>query len=277
MYNRIKKQVHVLLHPQQGNSRWDKIINGFLVTLILLNLAAVMLETEQEIYKRYASFFDAFDRFSVYVFTLEYLLRFWSANHERKYEHWFWGRLKYVFSWESLIDLAAIIPYYLHAIFVFDLRVLRLLRLARLLRIFRLTSYMRSTKMIADVFRNRFNELLLSLILTSSLIIIAACLMYFAEHNAQPDAFKSIPHTLYWSVVTLTTTGYGDMFPTRASANCLPESSCLPGSPCLHCRRVSLRQASSKNPGSIGATISSNAPIAGSPSTFTNTTQTTNP
>jgi voltage-gated potassium channel len=213
MYNRIKKQVHVLLHPQQGNSRWDKIINGFLVTLILLNLVAVMLETEQEVYKRYASFFDAFDKFSVYVFTLEYMLRFWSANHERKYEHWFWGRLKYVFSWESLIDLAAIIPYYLHAIFVFDLRVLRLLRLARLLRIFRLTSYMRSTKMIADVFRNRFNELLLSLILTSSLIIIAACLMYFAEHNAQPDDFKSIPHTLYWSVVTLTTTGYGDMVP----------------------------------------------------------------
>jgi voltage-gated potassium channel len=67
--------------------------------------------------------------------------------------------------------------------------------------------------MIVDIFRHRINELLLSLILTTSLIIIAACLMYFAEHNAQPDRFKSIPATLYWSVVTLTTTGYGDMVP----------------------------------------------------------------
>ena len=213
MYQKIKKQVYILLHPQQGTSKWDKIINGFLVTLILLNLIAVMLETERPIYDRYARFFDAFDRFSVAVFTIEYLLRFWSASHDHKYKHWFTGRIKYFFSWESLVDLAAIVPFYLHAIFVFDLRVLRLLRLARLLRIFRLTSYMRSTKMIADIFKNRANELLLSLILTSSLIIIAACIMYFAEHNAQPDKFKSIPDTLYWSVVTLTTTGYGDMVP----------------------------------------------------------------
>jgi voltage-gated potassium channel len=67
--------------------------------------------------------------------------------------------------------------------------------------------------MIMDVFRNRANELLLSLILTTSLIIIAACIMYFAEHTAQPESFRSIPDTLYWSVVTLTTTGYGDMVP----------------------------------------------------------------
>lgn len=213
MYNRIKKQVYILLHPQQGNSRWDKVLNAFLITLILLNLVAVMLETEHDIYVQYAPYFDAFDKFSVAIFTVEYLLRFWSANYEHKYKHWFWGRLKYIFSWESLIDLAAILPFFLHAIFQFDLRVLRLLRLARLLRVFRLTSYMRSTKMIADVFRNRINELLLSLILTTSLIIIAACIMYFAEHNAQPEAFKSIPDTLYWSVVTLTTTGYGDMVP----------------------------------------------------------------
>jgi voltage-gated potassium channel len=147
------------------------------------------------------------------IFSFEYLLRLWSANEDPKYSHWFRGRLKYMVSWEALVDLLAILPFYLHSIFVFDLRELRLLRLARLLRIFRLTKYTRSTRMIGDVFRHRFKELLISFILTSGLIVIAACLMYFAEHTAQPDKFRSIPDTLYWSVVTLTTTGYGDIYP----------------------------------------------------------------
>jgi len=116
-------------------------------------------------------------------------------------------------SWEGLIDLAAILPYYLYSIEVLDLRALRLLRLLRLLRIFRLASYMKSTKMITNVFRSKFQELLISLVLSTGLIIISACLVYFAEHIAQPEVFTSIPKTLYWSVVTLTTVGYGDMYP----------------------------------------------------------------
>jgi voltage-gated potassium channel len=118
-----------------------------------------------------------------------------------------------MFSWEGLIDLAAILPFYLHIIQIIDLRVLRLLRLLRFFRIFRLTSYMRSTKVIINVFKSRMQELLLSMILSVALIIISACLIYFAEHIAQPKSFSSIPKTLWWSVVTLTTTGYGDMVP----------------------------------------------------------------
>jgi len=213
MYQKIKKQVHTLLHPSKGNSIWDKIINVFLIVLILLNILAVILETEPRIYDPHKDFFHAFDWISVYIFSFEYVLRLWSCTHDEKYRHWFWGRVKFIFSWESLIDLAAILPIYLHSIFNFDLRVLRILRLLRLLRIFRLTSYMRSTKMIANVFSSRFKELLLSLILTTGLIIISACLIYFAEHIEQPKEFSSIPKTLYWSVVTLTTTGYGDMTP----------------------------------------------------------------
>jgi voltage-gated potassium channel len=215
MYNHIKKHVHILLHPSQGNSKWDKIINIFLISLILANLAATIIETDHEIYERYADFFHAFDAVSVAIFSLEYILRVWSVTHETKYKHWFWGRLKYMVSWEALIDLAAILPFFLYSYTVIDLRSLRLLRLLRLLRIFRLTNYTKSTRMIANVFRSRFNELLLSFVLTVSLIIIAACLMYFAEHNAVHEGgeFSTIPKTLWWSVVTLTTTGYGDMVP----------------------------------------------------------------
>jgi len=213
MYHKVKKHVHVLLHPTQGNSRWDKIINGFIIVLILLNLVAVVLETEPGLYEKHKTFFHTFNLVSVIIFSIEYLLRLWSCTHDVKYKHWFWGRLKYMFSWEALIDLAAILPFYLSSVLVFDLRELRLLRLLRLLRIFRLTSYMKATQVIANVFRNRFQELMISLVMTTGLIIIAACLMFFAEHNAQPEKFTSIPATLYWAVITLTTTGYGDITP----------------------------------------------------------------
>jgi voltage-gated potassium channel len=184
-----------------------------MIVLILLNLVAVILETESDIYEKHRVFFNYFDLVSVIIFTIEYILRVWSCTHEEKYQHWFWGRLRYMISWEGLIDLAAILPFYLHSILEFDLRVLRILRLLRLLRIFRLTSYMKSTRVIGNVFRNRFQELLLSLILSTGLIIISSCLVYFAEHTAQPNEFSSIPKTLWWSVVTLTTVGYGDMVP----------------------------------------------------------------
>ncbi len=213
MYRKIKKQVHVLLHPTEGDTKWDKLLNGFLITLILLNLVAVILETERVIYAKYESFFLTFNLVSVVIFSIEYLLRVWSCTHEPRYQHWLWGRLKYMVSWEALIDLASILPFYLTSLLVFDLRELRLLRLIRLLRIFRLTSYMKATKVISGIFKNRFQELMIALVMTTGLIIISACLMFFAEHNANPKIFTSIPNTLYWSVVTLTTIGYGDMVP----------------------------------------------------------------
>ena len=213
MYHRIKKHVNILLHPTAGTSKWDKIINSFIITLILLNVIAVIIETEPSIYSRHKVFFKYFDTVSVIIFSIEYILRLWSSTNETKYKHWFWGRLKYMFSWEAIVDLVAILPFYLHALFIFDLRVLRILRLLRLLRIFRLTSYMKSSKMIGNVFRSRSQELLLSLILASGLIVISSCVMYFAEHQVQPEKFPSILSTLWWSIVTITTIGYGDIVP----------------------------------------------------------------
>jgi voltage-gated potassium channel len=213
MYRKLKKQVYILMHPISGNTRWDKLLNVFLVLLIVLNVIAVILETEHELYVEYKTYFDNFDLFSVIIFSIEYVLRVWSATQEKRYHHWFWGRLRYIFTPAALIDLLAILPFYLHALFVLDLRVLRLLRLLRFLRIFRLTSYMSSAKVLTNVFKNKAQELLISLILTIGLIILSSCIMYFAEHPAQPDKFSSIPATLWWSVVTLTTIGYGDMIP----------------------------------------------------------------
>jgi voltage-gated potassium channel len=214
-YHHTKHKVHVLLHPELGESKADKFINIFIITLIVLNVIAVMMETVDPLHKKYLYYFDLFDRISVYIFTAEYILRVWSCTHDSRYSHSIKGRLKYMFSFGAIIDLLAFLPFYLHAILGFDLRILRILRLLRFLRLFRLTAYTKSAQTIFNVFKFRFRELLLSFVLVIFLIIIASCVLYFAEHlhPENKEKFTSIPATIWWAVVTLTTTGYGDMYP----------------------------------------------------------------
>ena len=213
MYHVVKKKVHILLHPELGDSKWDKAVNAFIIILIILNVTAVMLETVHSIYDPHKEFFRIFDLVSVIIFTIEYVFRVWSSNHDPRYRHSFHGRLKYMVSAEALIDLLAILPFYFHVFIGLDLRVLRIFRLLRFLRLFRLTAYMKSAKMVRNVFKTRANDLLLSLVLIIFLIIIASCLVYFAEHLVQPAVFSSIPATLWWATVTVTSVGYGDMIP----------------------------------------------------------------
>lgn len=213
MYHTTKQKIHILLHPELGETKWDKIINGFIIILIILNVTAVILETVHSLHEQYGTFFHYFDLVSVIIFSIEYLLRVWTCNHDPRYQHNFYGRLKYIVSTDGLIDLLAILPFYIHISVGLDLRMLRILRLLRFLRLFRLTAYMKSAKMVKSVFVNRANELKLSLVLILFLIIIASCLLYFAEHNAQPTVFTSIPATFWWAIVTVTSVGYGDMVP----------------------------------------------------------------
>jgi len=217
MYQKTKHKVHILLHPELGESKADKFINIFIITLIIMNVIAVMIETIDPIHVRYEKYFNWFDAISVYIFTTEYVLRVWSCTHDPRYKGSIKGRLKYIFTFGALIDLVAFLPYYLQAIVGFDLRILRLLRLMRFFRLFRLTAYTRSAKLIFNVFKTRVNDLVLSFVLIIFLIIIASSALYFTEHlypSKEESQFKSIPATLWWAVVTLTTTGYGDMVPS---------------------------------------------------------------
>jgi voltage-gated potassium channel len=213
MYSTLKKYIYILLDPTEGSTFWDKVIDGFIISLILLNVVAVILETVDSLFLVYSPLFKNFEIFSVYFFTIEYALRVWTCTYMEEYKHPLTGRLKYIFSFGSLVDLLAIFPFYLPLSTIYDFRFVRIFRLIRFFRVFKLGKYLNATRILSNVFKSKKEELVLCLLITLTLIVIASSLMYFIEHDVQPDKFSSIPETMWWSVTTLTTVGYGDVYP----------------------------------------------------------------
>lgn len=202
-----------MLNPSAAVSKQDRITGYFIVTLIVLNVVAVILETVDFIYTRNVYLFRTFEFLSVFIFTSEYTLRVWSCTVNPEYSEPVKGRIRYILSFGSLIDLLAILPFYLPLSTSLDLRFIRILRLIRFFRFLKLGRYTHASRFIIRVFKEKREELVMSFALTMFLIIIASSIMYFVEHDAQPDKFSSIPETMWWSVATLTTVGYGDIFP----------------------------------------------------------------
>jgi voltage-gated potassium channel len=179
-----------------------------------LNLIAVALESVPALQKNYGTWFYNFEIFSVVVFTIEYVSRVWSAPAKRnleKKETSFKARTRYIFSFYGLIDLVAILPFYIQALFPgLDLRVLRALRL---LRILKLNHYNSALDDLFGAILEEKKSFLTTLYIFSVAFVLSSSLIYYAEHRVQPEAFRSIPDAMYWSIITLTTVGYGDVSP----------------------------------------------------------------
>jgi voltage-gated potassium channel len=191
------------------NQKFIKFIYG----LIILNVLSLIIASYKEIYDENELFFDYFELFSVIIFTIEYVIRLWTADLAYEKGKGFSNRFKFIFSSEGLIDLFAIIPFYLPFLFPFDLRVLRILRLFRLLRIFKLGRLSKSMKTISTVLKETKSELSVTVFVAFILLVLSSTLMYYIENEVQPDKFENIGQSLWWSVATLTTVGYGDVYP----------------------------------------------------------------
>lgn len=209
MASSLKKRIFGILEPGDEDSKY---FDPFIMGLIVLNVAAVVLETEQWLYLRYASVFHAFDAFSVAVFSVEYILRLWSCTEDPRFVNPVQGRLRFMLTPLALIDLFAVLPFYLPFIFP-EMRFLRAVRLFRLFRVLKLARYSESLQTFIDVLRLKKDEMGLIFFAIVILLTISSSLMYEAEHEAQPDSFSSIPAAMWWGIVTLATVGYGDMFP----------------------------------------------------------------
>jgi len=199
----------------EGTSRHQKISNAFtafIMSIVVLSCIAIVIETVEPLNDRFFDVLKLFEYFSIMVFTIEYALRVWSCTKSPKYRRPFYGRIRFMLSPMALIDLLAILPFYLTFV-VADLRFIRALRLLRIFRIFKIARYSKALMTFGRILASKKEELVITAVLGLILIFFSSSFMYFIEHDAQPEAFASIPHAMWWAVVTLTTVGYGDIYP----------------------------------------------------------------
>lgn len=213
-YTKIKSRIFEIVGSTKEGDILSKLFDYFIIILIILNTMSIILESFVSLEAKYHNELYYFELFSIIIFTIEYILRLWTFDigYDKKFGT-SGSRIKYIFSFVALIDLFAILPFYLPMLIPFDLRVLRTLRLTRLLRLFKVNRYSKAMSLIGKVMKDKKEELLATIFLMCFLILISSTLMHHFESEVQPDAFPNIVASFWWAVATLTTVGYGDIYP----------------------------------------------------------------
>ena len=202
----FRQKIHEVIF--EADTRSGKLFDIILLGAIILSVIGVMLESVEEINKEYHNIILAFEWGITILFTIEYFLRIYSINKP----------LKYIFSFMGIIDLLAVVPTYL--IFIFpaahSLSVIRSIRLIRVFRVFKLSRYLRGAHTMQIALRSSRPKIIVFLFFVMILVIVLGTLMYIIEGSADTKGFDNIPNSIYWAIVTLTTVGYGDVFPATA-------------------------------------------------------------
>jgi voltage-gated potassium channel len=204
--NQTKTYIYDILNPEDRTSALSNGINIALILLILINVTAAAMQTVEGFQIEYRRQFLQLEILSVLIFTFEFVLRLWSAPCAKNYT----TRLGYLTSFGAIIDILAIAPFYLSLFIGVDLRALIALRLLRLLKLVR---YFEALSILGAVLKAELRAFTAAMFVLMILVFIAATGIYFFEREAQPDTFGSIPQSMWWAIVTLTTLGYGDVVP----------------------------------------------------------------
>jgi voltage-gated potassium channel len=209
------KRLYLTLEPSERGGTIEKIFEIFLIAIIVANILAIVLETEVEFRQDYDQYFTILEVVSLIFFSLEYIARVYSIVENPKFSHPVKGRLRYLTTPLAVIDLLAVVPFYIKYSTV-SLTFLRIFRIMALFRVFKIARYMHALKLFKHVLKDRKEQLVLSVIFILFVLVIISFVMFYAEHDAQPEKFSSIPATMWWGIATLTTVGYGDMVPITA-------------------------------------------------------------
>jgi len=186
---------------EDNTTKKGRYFDYFIQALIFLSLVSFSLDTLPNLSEEFRQFLDGFEVFSIIIFSIEYLLRVYVSKKP----------FKYIFSFYGLIDIIAILPFYLNKFL--DLRFLRAFRVFRVFRALKLMRYNKALNRFNLAFKIVKEEIILFFMVTLVLIFITSAGIYFFENEAQPEVFKSVFHSAWWSIVTLTTVGYGDVYP----------------------------------------------------------------
>jgi voltage-gated potassium channel len=208
----LRRKMYNILREDGRKIKKRRIFDMTLMALILVSLVFIILDTFM-MPAWYRTLSHWVELVSVVLFTIEYIARVWTAPLMYPTLTSLRAYCKYIFSFIALIDLLSILPFYLPFVFPVDLRVLRSLRIIRLLRVFKIGRYTSALTVIGQVFRKKAHQLMSSLLVLFMLMTIAAVMMYNVESVAQPDKFTNVFSALWWAVSTITTVGYGDLYP----------------------------------------------------------------
>jgi voltage-gated potassium channel len=189
---------------EENDTKSGKVFNLFIQFLILVSLVSFSIETLPNLDNQTKYILNILEIVIVVIFTIEYLLRLFFSDH----------KIKYIFSFFGIIDLIAILPFYIAS--GMDLRSIRVFRLFRIFRIVKVLKYGKAIKRISLAFSSVKEELILFMMATGILLYISAVGIYYFENPAQPEQFKSVFHCMWWAIATLTTVGYGDVYPITA-------------------------------------------------------------
>ena len=218
MDNKLRYQLYHVLEMRDPASRVTFLLNTFIMLLIVINVFAVILESVSSIQLAFGKWFWYLEVFSIVVFTVEYLARVWCSVESRVQDPAWRVRIHYMLTPMALIDLLAILPFYLGAFITLDTRILRILRL---LRVFKLSRHFVVMGVLGTVLRNEAKTLLSAIFVMMILVVLSASGIYVVERDVQPEAFGSIPSAMWWATVTLTTVGYGDVVPMTVAGRLL--------------------------------------------------------
>jgi len=209
----LQEKLYILFEKPDTN-RISFIINSVIYILIFISILNLMLSSVAEIQSSYGNIIALVRNTIMPIFVLEYIIRFYASGSLVKYKG-FVGKLKYAMTPYAIIDLVSILPYILLST-GFNSSFIRSLRLLRIFRLFRVKKYANFAQIMKDIIANIKEELLVLLFYTFILLVILSFAIFEVEHDAQPEIFTNIFQTMWWAVATLTTVGYGDMYPITA-------------------------------------------------------------
>jgi voltage-gated potassium channel len=208
----MRKKLFNLLYPGNHPTLYSKLLSYTIIFLIIINVVIFVVESFKNLSTTIIALTNTIELLTIIIFTFEYICRFVTADLLYPSLGAIKSRLKFVFSFLSIIDLCAILPFFI-PFFTTSLLTLRSLRLLRLLRLFKLSRYTNALFTVGLVLKNKSYQLITSFFVVALILIISSIIMYNIEYAAQPTVFENAFSGFWWSVSTITTVGYGDIFP----------------------------------------------------------------